>query len=123
FAQRSLPYLMSFATALLVSPLSAQTQTGETLGEKPTWWRHKDVSTYGHEIDWLFDIILWLTLVVGVLVFVVLGIFLWQYRHQPQRTARYIHGNARLEIVWTLIPALLMALTAAISQSTWAKIK
>ncbi len=124
FAQRILIGLLALWPVLFTRPAAAQsTAEGETLGDKPTSWLHSDVSTYGHEIDFLFDIILWMTLIVGVAVFIVLGIFLVQYRYKPERTARYIHGNARLEIVWTLVPALLMALTAAISQSTWAKIK
>jgi len=127
FARRHLLLLIVLAVALTVAKVApvalAQAGGGETLGDKPTLWLHKDISTYGHEIDFLFDIILWMTLIVGVLVFIVLGIFLVQYRYKPERTARYIHGNAKLEIVWTLVPALLMALTAAISQSTWAKIK
>lgn len=123
FARRCFAPLFIFFFALLGTSAFAQSTGGETLGEKPTWWLHKDISTYGHEIDFLFDIILWMTLIVGVLVFIVLGWFLVKYRFNPNRTATYLHGNARLEIVWTLIPALLMALTAAISQSTWAKIK
>ena len=123
FAQRCLALLPVLFWLLFASTTLAQSTGGETLGEKPTWWLHKDVSTYGHEIDFLFDIILWMTLIVGVLVFIVLGWFLVKYRFNPNHTATYLHGNARLEVVWTLIPALLMALTAAISQSTWAKIK
>ena len=97
-------------------------------GEKPgsgksTWWLPESVSTFGADADRLFNVILWMTLVVGFAVFVVLAWFLYKYRHNPNRTATFIHGNVKLEIVWTLIPALLMALTAAISQATWAKIK
>jgi cytochrome c oxidase subunit 2 len=123
FAQRGLVLLAFFVTSLLAGGASAQSSGGETMPLRPNWWLHKDVSTVGHEIDFLFDIILWMTLIVGVAVFIVLGAFLVLYRFNPNRHARYIHGNHRLEIVWTLIPALLMALTAAISQSTWAKIK
>ncbi len=102
----------------------AQTSGGEKQGSgKITWWLPENVSTFGDACDNLFNIILWMTLIVGVAVFAVMGWFLYKYRHNPNRTATFIHGNVKLEIVWTLIPALLMALTAAISQSTWAKIK
>lgn len=123
-AQRGLPLLIVLLALLHAASAFAQVSTGgETIGDRPSLWLHKDVSTIGHEIDLLFDIILWMTLIVGVAVFAVLGYFLVKYRYNPNRTARYIHGNSRLEIVWTLVPALLMALTAAISQSTWGKIK
>lgn len=116
--------LLLLAILLGLSPGLALAQTGaaETTG-KTTVWLPEDVSTYGHEIDALFYFIFWMTMIVGIAVFIVLIWFLWQYRYNPNRTAKYIHGNVRLEIVWTLIPALLMALTAAVSQSTWAKIK
>ncbi len=117
-------FFLAFAAAsLTAAPALAQSSGGETQPEKPSWWLHKDISTHGGEIDTLFDYILWMTLIVGVAVFVVLIIFLVKYRYNPNRTATYIHGNNRLEIAWTLIPALLMALTAALSQSSWAKIK
>ena len=123
FLQRGLPLLI-LALLLLGAPAAiAQVGLPEEIGHRQSWWLHKDVSTIGHEIDLLFDIILWMTLIVGVAVFAVLGYFLVKYRYNPNRTALYIHGNSRLELVWTLIPALLMALTAAISQSTWGKIK
>jgi cytochrome c oxidase subunit 2 len=50
-------------------------------------------------------------------------IFLWRYRHRPGRRAKFIHGNNRLETVWTLIPTVIMALVAAFSQSVWVSAK
>jgi cytochrome c oxidase subunit 2 len=103
---------------------AAMGQTGEreTTGHF-TWWLPEDVSTHGHEIDTLFNVVLWLTSVTFVGVAAAMLIFLWRYRHKPGRRAKFIHGNNRLETVWTLIPTVIMALIAAFSQSVWVSAK
>lgn len=110
------------AAALLLPPSMAVGQDTATVGET-TVWLPENVSTFGGSIDALFYFILYLTGVVGVAVFVVLGIFLYQYRHKPGRAATFIHGNNKLETVWTLVPTLILALTAVFSQTTWSQVK
>lgn len=91
--------------------------------EETTVWLPADFSEHGHAIDVMFNFILYTTTIVGVLVFAALLLFLYQYRFRPGRHAKYIHGNTKLELVWTLIPTLILALTAALSQETWSQIK
>ncbi|MEX2215692.1 MAG: cytochrome c oxidase subunit II [Phycisphaeraceae bacterium] len=123
--QRGFILLCSLAGLLMVPAAAfaqAQEDGVEVTGPR-SWWLPQDVSTFGHEVDWLFNVILWMTLIVGAAVFVVLIVFLIKYRYNPNRTAVYIHGNNKLEIVWTLVPALIMAATAALSQASWARMK
>ncbi len=113
------------ALTLLAASLSATTclaQAQETTGKQHVWL-HENVFPESSSIDDLFNLILYMTGAVGVGVFVVLAIFLVQYRQQPGRRARFTHGNPKLEVVWTLIPTLIMALTAALSQATWVQLK
>lgn len=112
------------ATFLTWSFAAAQSSS-DTITTVPnrSWWLPEPASTFAGDIDRLFYIVLWMTSVVGIAVFVVLLVFLFKYRYQPGRRATYLAGNQRLELVWTLIPTLLMAGTAAISQSTWGHIK
>lgn len=61
-------------------------------------------------IGHLFNLILWL----GVIVFVLVeGLLIWtmiKYRSRPgQREPEHVHGNTTLEIAWTIIPALILA--------------
>lgn len=63
------------------------------------------------------DGLFWLTLVLGIVVGVlVLGImcyFLWKFRYHPGAgEPKQIHGNTRLEVAWTLIPAVILAVIA-----------
>jgi len=87
------------------------------------WWLPENVSTFGGEIDWLFELIYWITAVTGILVFVALIAFLVMYRDRPGRRARYTHGNTTLEIVWTIVPALILVVLTFLSVPAWSKIK
>jgi len=49
--------------------------------------------------------------------------FLIMYRDRPGRRARYTHGNTSLEIVWTIVPALILVVLTALSAPAWSKIK
>ncbi len=87
------------------------------------WWLPPVVSGSGAEIDKLFYAICWMTGIVFVGVFVAMFIFTIRYRHRPGRHAPFIHGRHRMEAVWTLVPTVILALTAAASQSTWSGVK
>jgi cytochrome c oxidase subunit II len=87
------------------------------------WWLPENVSTYGRDIDWLFHLIYYITGVTAILVFVTMLVFLVMYRDRPGRRARYTHGNATLEIVWTVVPALILVVLTFLSVPAWSKIK
>ena len=87
------------------------------------WWFPDDVSTYGAQIDQLFMVILWITGGIFVLVEGALLWFLIRYRHRDGRSAVYLHGNAVVEIVWTLVPACVVIYLAFASQRLWAQIQ
>ena len=82
-----------------------------------------DVSTFGPQIDWLFSLIFWITVITWIAVTVTMVVFLVKYRTRPGRKAEYIEGNTRLEIMWTTATAVIMIVLALMSRSTWADIK
>ena len=68
---------------------------------------------FGRDIDELFDILAIGGITVFVLVTIALLFVVVRYRHRagaPEPKA--VHGNAVLEIVWTLIPAVVLAFIA-----------
>jgi cytochrome c oxidase subunit II len=87
------------------------------------WWLPENVSSYGAEIDWLFHLIYWITGITAILVFACLIAFLVMYRDRPGRQATYTHGNTTLEIVWTVVPALILVVLTFLSVPAWSKIK
>jgi len=88
-----------------------------------SWWLPEDVSTYGKDIDFLFHLIYYITGVTFILVAAALIAFLVLYRHKEGRRATYTHGNTTLEIVWTVVPTLILVVLTFLSVPTWARIK
>jgi heme/copper-type cytochrome/quinol oxidase subunit 2 len=55
-----------------------------------------------------------------VIVQVAMVYFLIKYRFSPNRAkAHFIHGNTRVEMVWTLAPAIILAVLALASKGVW----
>ena len=86
-------------------------------------WLPPGVSTYSGQIDSLFYLIYYITTATFFAVQITLLVFAYRYRYDPNRRATYTHGNTTLEIVWTVIPAILLAVLALMSRTTWAEIK
>ena len=82
-----------------------------------------DISTFGPKIDFLFELIFWIVMVVWVAVMITMVVFMIRYRTRPGRKAEYIEGNSRLEIIWTTATTVILIILAFMSRSTWADIK
>ena len=89
------------------------------------WWLRlpENVSSYGGKIDSLFWLITWITGVIFVVVELLLLFFLFRYRHREGKPARYTHGNNRVEVIWTIVPAFICVVLALLSRRAWADIK
>lgn len=86
-------------------------------------WLPEDVSPYGAGIDGLFRLIYHITATAFLVVTVLMVVFLVLYRYRAGRRAIYTHGNTTLEIIWTLIPAVVFIGLGLASQSQWRKLK
>jgi cytochrome c oxidase subunit 2 len=86
-------------------------------------WLPENVSTYGAEIDRMFYIIYYVTMIAFILVAVAMIWFLIKYRRREGGRAKYTHGNNTLEVVWTIVPAIILVILAIMGQSSWGKIK
>ena len=95
------------ATALLVAPAAA----GWNLFADP-------VTPIAAKVGSLFNLILVITGGIFLVVWTILGIAIWRYRHRPGLTPRLVHGNIVLEIVWTVVPAILLLIIAVPAYST-----
>jgi cytochrome c oxidase subunit 2 len=80
-------------------------------------------SSFAPQIDSLFQLIFGITLGAFIIVQGLLIWFLIRYRRRPGHSATYIHGNPRLEWLWTLIPAAILVCVAVLSEAAWAAIK
>ncbi len=86
-------------------------------------WLPEDVSPYGAGIDGLFRLIYYITATAFLIVTILMLVFLVLYRHREGRRATYTHGNTTLEIVWTIIPAVVFIGLGFASKSKWEMLK
>ncbi|MDO8730774.1 MAG: cytochrome c oxidase subunit II [Candidatus Omnitrophota bacterium] len=83
----------------------------------------ESASTYAPRVDQLFWIILGITGFFFFLVQACLLLFILKYRDRPGQKASYVHGSTLVEIVWTVIPALILVGLTIASQKVWAEIR
>lgn len=86
-------------------------------------WLPEDISTYGQDVDRLFYLIYYITTISCILVLAGMIWFLIKYRHREGRKAIYYHGNTTLELIWTLVPALVFLMIGVMSERTWAVVR
>lgn len=103
------------------------------------WWMPQAVSTHAWDVDFLFYVILAVTGFFFVLTEAILVWFMWKYSggqpkettpHQPGLLARLckpitnlLHDQHRVEMAWTLVPALILLYIAFAQVPTWARVK
>ena len=91
--------------------------------ETSVWWLPRNVSNFGHEIDFIFYVILWLTGVTAVLVFSTMIYFIVKYRARAGVGAIHSHGNNTLEVVWTTIPVFIFLALAIYGNEMWTRMR
>lgn len=87
------------------------------------WWLPPVISSFGPGIDNLFYIILWITGITFVLTQGALCLFLYRYAGGNDRKATYIHGHHRTEVIWTIVPALILLYIAFAQMGDWKRVK
>lgn len=89
------------------------------------WWLPPAISEHGPALDRQFLITI---LVVGVAFTAAqigLGYMVWKYRDtgKPGERALYTHGSNRLEVIWTVITAVIFIALGVMGQSVWANLR
>ncbi|HUK22576.1 MAG TPA: cytochrome c oxidase subunit II [Gemmatimonadales bacterium] len=87
------------------------------------WWLPPQASNFAPRIDGMFTAILIITAIPFFLVEIGVIWFVFKYRGRPGQKGHYTHGNTRLEMIWTAIPAVTMVALGLISNSFWVQIK
>lgn len=87
------------------------------------WWFPENISVHGVGIDSQYAITLAVVAFAFVAAQIGLGYVVWKYRSAPDKQrATYSHGNNRLEVVWTLVTALIFIGLAVMGQRVWASL-
>lgn len=76
-------------------------------------------SAHGESLDNMFNITLIITGIVFVITHILLFVFAAKYRHQKNKKAYFYPDNHKLEIFWTVIPAIVLTILVMIGFFTW----
>lgn len=79
-------------------------------------------SEHGKKTDSLF----WITMAITVIAFSIISVimfwFIFKYQYNKDRKAKYYPDNHYLELAWTVIPAIVLALLIFTGLRTWNEI-
>ena len=79
-------------------------------------------STHGEETDWLLNLNFVIIIAVFFLTNTLLFGFAWKYVKRPGVKAFYYPHNNKLEMIWTVIPAAVLAVIIILGLRTWNEI-
>lgn len=79
-------------------------------------------SEHGSSIDLMFNITLGITLFVFVVTQITLFFYAYAYRGREGRKATFYAHNNKLEVIWTIIPAIVLTVLVLNGFNMWAKI-
>ena len=121
---------------------AVMTFCGGTFVAAPIWglWLPEGFSTHAEAVDFLFYVILYITGFFFFLTEVHPGAFMWRYAGQRlegasqaaglsffgrlmKPIASLLHDQHRVEMAWTLVPAVILLYIAFAQVNTWADIK
>jgi cytochrome c oxidase subunit II len=76
------------------------------------WYFQSPASRMAETIDWLHQVIMWIILVIFVGVFGVMFYSCFAHRKSVGHKAAQFHENTTVELLWTVIPALVLIVIA-----------
>ncbi|NVK65401.1 MAG: cytochrome c oxidase subunit II [Flavobacteriales bacterium] len=84
--------------------------------------RGEAASVHGHELDWLLNLNFFIIIAVFFLTNFLLFWFAFKYVKKPGIPAFYYPHNNKLEMVWTVIPAIVLAVIIIFGLRSWNKV-
>src|SRR5947208_1219705 len=102
------------------------------------WWLPPGMSTHSGDVDFLFYVILYITGFFFILTEAVLVVFMFKYAGHPgpakaappntrpnifQKMFPFITNQHRVEMAWTVVPAIILLYIAFAQVPTWLNIK
>lgn len=76
-------------------------------------------SIHGVMIDDMFWLTMWITGAVFIITHILLFVFAFRYQHKEKASAYFYPDNTKLEILWTVIPATVLAILVFSGLTTW----
>ena len=79
-------------------------------------------SEHGQDVDWLFNMNWIIVFAVYFSTNALLFVFAYKYAYHPDRKAYYFPHDNKLELIWTVVPAVALAFIIIFGLLTWNKI-
>ena len=76
-------------------------------------------SVHGHELDWLLNLNFIIIIAVFFITNALLFIFSYKYVKKPGVKAFYFPHDNKLEMLWTIVPALVLAVIIILGLKSW----
>ncbi len=118
---------LSLAAVLVAAALPALAQDGGDCADCPvSFGVHSTLdprSPEMAEINKLYNFIFWMATAIFAVVEGALLVTVWRYRNRPAKDAHQIHGNTKLEIAWTALPAVILAVLLGYTLRTMAAVR
>ncbi|HUE80717.1 MAG TPA: cytochrome c oxidase subunit II [Pyrinomonadaceae bacterium] len=87
------------------------------------WWFPEGITSHAPALDRQFLITIIIVGIAFTAAQVGLGYMVWKYRDTGDRArATYSHGSSRLEVIWTIVTAVVFIGLAVMGQSVWASL-
>jgi cytochrome c oxidase subunit II len=80
---------------------------------------HTSASAHGSTLDSLFNVTLFFTGIVFVLTHIALFWCAYKFRYKENRKAQFVSHDNRLEIIWTIVPAVVMTFLVVRGLNAW----
>ncbi|HPA01204.1 MAG TPA: cytochrome c oxidase subunit II, partial [Chiayiivirga sp.] len=93
--------------------LAAVLAAGVALGADPQPWQLNmgpGVTEVSREVYWLHNLILWICTIIGLLVFGAMGYAMFAFRKSKGAVPATFSHNAKAELIWTVIPVVILVL-------------
>jgi cytochrome c oxidase subunit 2 len=105
----------SMLFALVLAPVMSLAASGKVLAEEAQRWAvnmPKGVTSVSNAIYDIHMIVFWICVVIGIGVFGVMFYSMYAHRKSRGAVAANFHENTTAEVVWTVIPALILIVMA-----------
>lgn len=87
------------------------------------WNLQEPVTPVAREIFWLHGVIFWICVVIFVAVFGVMFYSIYKHRRSVGHQAEQFHENTTVEVIWTVIPLLILVVMAYPATKTVLRMK
>lgn len=114
--RRQANYLLLFMIAFLVlASYTAYSYSNYFLGYGP----NEAASAHGSSIDNIFNVTLFFTGIIFFLTQIFLFYYAYRYKEQAGSKSTFISHDNKLEIIWTVVPAVVMAFLVISGLDVW----